>query len=155
MAKIFDGPLLSSLVRWSFRTMVEIPKARALLQLPGLPDVDFVHTIHIIRRLKDAGLNVPITAVQKSIIYRLAELYGRATPTKASHMAARRMNMIPLTRMRDMCNQAWGAPILPENLDELRQAIEKRDVKREQMRRDFDQLVAARRQAHGPGGADY
>lgn len=155
MSKIFDGPMLSSLVRWSYRNMLETPKARALLRLPGLPDVDFVQTIRIIRRLKEAGLNVPVTAVQKSIVYRLAELYGRATPTKASHMAARRMNMIPLTRMRDMCNQAWGGPILPENMDELRQAIEKRDVKREEIRREFDYMVAVKRHSRDPGGAGH
>lgn len=155
MAKIFDGPLLSSLIRWSYRAIAEKPKPRALLQLPGLPDLDFVQALRIIRKLKDAGLNVPVPAVQKSIVLRLAELYGRATPTKASHTAARQMNMIPLTRMRDICNQAWGGPILPENMDELRQAIEKRDVKREQIRRDFDELVAARKRFRGPDRAGY
>ncbi|KAK7911433.1 hypothetical protein PG985_013914 [Apiospora marii] len=133
LTQIFTPWIISSLIRWSFRKIPDGDATAPLLQLQQKRlsrGFEFVRVLSVVRTLKDVGVKIEEENVQKAIILRLAELYGRVEPMKKSTKSVRHRNQLSLAQVKELCDQAWGdeeQPLLP-SLEEVQRRIRKLDV---------------------------
>lgn len=87
-------------------------------------DFGFARGIRLLALWKEKGVFVDNHALQKAIQLRLADLYGADWSANRRLRTAVRTNRLTLDEAKSLCDEAWGAEILPPG-PELREAVAK------------------------------
>lgn len=124
---LFDKKLQHCMIRAGFArsTLYRQQHDTASLTDPTQPiDFGFARGIRLLALWKERGVFVDPHSLRKTIQLRLADLYGADWFANRRLRSAVRGNRVTLDEAKALCDEAWGAEILPP-APELKEAVEK------------------------------
>lgn len=124
---LFDKKLQHCMIRAGFArsTLYRQQHDTAGLIDPTQPvDFGFARGIRLLALWKERGVFVDLGSLRKTIQLRLADLYGADWFANRRLRSAVRGNRVTLDEAKALCDEAWGAEILPPG-PELREVVEK------------------------------